>query len=153
MFTDLFDYLPLTAVVDNQIFSLHGGLSPDAKTLADIRDLTRVQEIPDKGASSDLLWGDPDEISGYKDSPRGAGWLFGADITDRFLYANGLKMIVRAHQLMTKGYQLQHNDKVVTIFSAPNYCYRCNNQAAILEIDEYIHENYLQFDPYPRRGE
>ena len=62
-------------------------------------------------------------------------------------------MIARAHQLMQKGYQLQHNDKIATIFSAPNYCYRCNNQAAILEIDEHMNENYIQFDPFPRRGE
>jgi len=41
-------------------------------------------------------------------------------------------MIARAHQLMDKGYKLQHNDKITTIFSAPNYCYRCGNQAAIL---------------------
>ena len=54
------------------------------------------------------------------------------DVTDKFTHANNLKMIARAHQLMNKGYQLQHNNKLVTIFSAPNYCYRCNNQAAIL---------------------
>jgi len=54
---------------------------------------------------------------------------------------------------MTKGYQVQHNNKIATIFSAPNYCYRCNNQAAFLEIDEHMNESYLQFDPYPRRGE
>jgi len=54
---------------------------------------------------------------------------------------------------MNKGYQIQHNNKIATIFSAPNYCYRCNNQAAFLEIDEHMNESYLQFDPYPRRGE
>lgn len=53
---------------------------------------------------------------------------------------------------MNKGYQIQHDNKITTIFSAPNYCYRCNNQAAFLEIDEHMNESYLQFDPYPRRG-
>lgn len=62
-------------------------------------------------------------------------------------------MIARAHQLMDKGYIHKHNNQVVTIFSAPNYCYRCNNLAAILEIDEHMNENYMTFDPYPRRGE
>lgn len=75
------------------------------------------------------------------------------DITDKFSRTNGLKFIARAHQLMNKGYQIQHNNKIATIFSAPNYCYRCNNQAAFLEIDEHMNESYLQFDPYPRRGE
>jgi serine/threonine-protein phosphatase 2A catalytic subunit len=42
---------------------------------------------------------------------------------------------------------------VVTIFSAPNYCYRCGNQAAIMEVDEKLNKTFLQFDPAPRRGE
>lgn len=68
----------MTAVVENQIFSLHGGLSPSIKTLDDIRDLPRVQEVPENGAGSDLLWSDPDDVAvGFKDSPRGAGFLFG----------------------------------------------------------------------------
>ena len=45
---------------------MHGGLSPSAKTLDDIRELTRVQEIPEKGAGSDLVWSDPDDVQGYK---------------------------------------------------------------------------------------
>ena len=77
MLTNLFDYIPLTAVVENQIFSMHGGLSPSAKSLDDIRALPRVQEIPEKGAGCDLVWSDPDDVQGYKDSPRGAGFLFG----------------------------------------------------------------------------
>lgn len=45
-FTDLFDYLPLTALVDEQIFCLHGGLSPSIDTLDHIRALDRMQEVP-----------------------------------------------------------------------------------------------------------
>jgi len=45
-FTDLFDYLPLTALVDGQIFCLHGGLSPSIDTLDNIRSLDRLQEVP-----------------------------------------------------------------------------------------------------------
>lgn len=45
-FTDLFDYLPLTALVDGQIFCLHGGLSPSIDTLDHIRALDRLQEVP-----------------------------------------------------------------------------------------------------------
>jgi serine/threonine-protein phosphatase 2A catalytic subunit len=62
-------------------------------------------------------------------------------------------MICRAHQLMDKGFKIQHNNKLVTVFSAPNYCYRCNNEAAIIEFDENMVETYQQFDPYPKRGE
>lgn len=55
-FTDLFDYLPLAAVVDNQVFCVHGGLSPSIDTLDDIRALDRIQEIPVEGPMCDLLW-------------------------------------------------------------------------------------------------
>ena len=59
-------------------------------------------------------------------------------------------MIFRAHQLINDGYTQTHNQNVVTVFSAPNYCYRCGNQAAIVEVDENMNQNYMQFDPAPR---
>jgi serine/threonine-protein phosphatase 2A catalytic subunit len=97
---------------------------------------------------------------GWGISPRGAGYTFGQDITEQFTHINGLHFIARAHQLVMEGYQWQHNRTVVTVFSAPNYCYRCGNQAAIMEVDdtvdqtakESIHEHckFSQFDPAPR---
>ena len=152
-FTDLFDYLPLTCLVENQILSLHGGLSPSIDSLDQVRTLDRVQEIPHEGPMCDLLWSDPDDRQGWGISPRGAGYTFGQDITEQFTHINNLSYISRAHQLVMEGYQWQHNDKVVTIFSAPNYCYRCGNQGAIMEVDEHQTKTYLQFDPAPRRGE
>ena len=76
-FTDLFDYLPLTALVDSQIFCLHGGLSPSIDTLDHIRALDRLQEVPHEGPMCDLLWSDPDDRGGWGISPRGAGYTFG----------------------------------------------------------------------------
>ncbi|OQR91133.1 serine/threonine-protein phosphatase PP2A catalytic subunit [Achlya hypogyna] len=152
-FTDVFDYLPLTAVVENQIFCLHGGLSPSIDTLDHIRALDRVQEVPHEGPMCDLLWSDPDDRSGWGISPRGAGYTFGQDISDQFNHANGLTLVSRAHQLVMEGYNWSHKMNVVTIFSAPNYCYRCGNEAAIMEIDEQMKYTFLQFDPAPRRGE
>jgi serine/threonine-protein phosphatase 2A catalytic subunit len=136
LFTDLFDYLPLTAVVDAQIFCLHGGLSPSIDTLDHIRQLDRVQEVPHEGPMCDLLWSDPDDRNGWGISPRGAGYTFGHDISSAFNYRNGLRTVARAHQLVMEGYNWSHEQNVVTIFSAPNYCYRCGNQAAILELEE-----------------
>ena len=54
---------------------------------------------------------------------------------------------------MQDGYQSIHDNHVTTIFSAPNYCYRCGNQAALIEVDEHMKQTYMQFDPCPRRGE
>jgi len=153
LFTDLFDYLPLTAIVENSIFCLHGGLSPSIYTLEDIRALDRVQEVPHEGPMCDLLWSDPDERSSWSDSPRGAGYTFGQDISEQFIRQNGLTLIARAHQLVMEGYSWCHEQQVVTIFSAPNYCYRCGNQAAIMEVDEKMQHQFLQFDSAPRCGE
>ncbi|TGZ46494.1 Serine/threonine-protein phosphatase [Temnothorax longispinosus] len=91
-FTDLFDYLPLTALVDGQIFCLHGGLSPSIDTLDHIRALDRLQEVPHEGPMCDLLWSDPDDRGGWGISPRGAGYTFGQDISETFNHSNGLTL-------------------------------------------------------------
>lgn len=150
MFTDLFDYLPLTALVEKQIFCLHGGLSPSIDSLHHIMDQDRVQEVPHEGPMCDLLWSDPDDRCGWGISPRGAGYTFGQDVSENFNHSNGLTLVGRAHQLVMDGYNWCHEKNVVTIFSAPNYCYRCGNQAAVMEIDEHLEYTLLQFDPAPR---
>lgn len=153
LFTDLFDYLPLSAVVEQEIFCLHGGLSPSLDLFAHIRSLERVQEVPHEGPMCDLLWSDPDDRPGWGISTRGAGFTFGEDISRTFCQNNKLKSIARAHQLVMEGYNWAHQDYVVTIFSAPNYCYRCGNLAGMLELDEHMHKCFFTFDPAPRRGE
>jgi serine/threonine-protein phosphatase 2A catalytic subunit len=102
-FTDLFDYLPMTALVAGKIFCLHGGLSPSIDTLDQARSLDRVQEVPHEGPMCDLVWSDPDDRQGWGISPRGAGYTFGHDITDEFNRRNGLDLIARAHQLVMEG--------------------------------------------------
>lgn len=153
MFTDLFDFLPLTALIESRVFCLHGGLSPFVDTLDSVRTLDRFQEVPHEGPMCDLLWSDPDDRCGWGISPRGAGYTFGQDMSEQFNRANGLTLISRAHQLVMEGYNWCHEQSVVTIFSAPNYCYRCGNQAAIMELDENMKHTFLQFDPAPRRAE
>ena len=96
-FTDLFDYLPLTAVIENKIFCLHGGLSPQLDTLDQIKSLDRIIEVPHEGSMCDLLWSDPDDRCGWGVSPRGAGFTFGADISEQFNHTNSLGLISRAH--------------------------------------------------------
>jgi len=150
-FTDLFDYVPLSAIVENQFFCLHGGLSPSVDTLDHIRALDRIQEVPHEGPMCDLLWSDPDDRSGWNSSPRGAGHTFGKDISEKFNHNNKLKMIVRGHQLAFEGYRKTHDKNVVTIFSAPNYCYRCGNPGGIMEVDEHLRQTYIQFDTAPKK--
>ncbi|PFH35358.1 serine/threonine-protein phosphatase PP2A catalytic subunit [Besnoitia besnoiti] len=147
-FTDVFDYLPLSALIEDQIFCPHAGLSPTIETLDHVRLLERFQEVPHEGPMCDLLWSDPEEqMPGWGMSPRGAGYTFGQDISEKFNHVNGLKLIARAHQLIMEGFQWSQANNVVTIFSAPNYCYRCGNQAAIMKIDEHMNYTFIQFNP------
>ncbi|KAI8816797.1 Metallo-dependent phosphatase-like protein [Fimicolochytrium jonesii] len=146
-FTDLFDYLVLSVVIDDSIFCVHGGLSPSIHTVDQIRVLDRFREIPHEGAMADLVWSDPvstpptfttgvfaDEKGDFAISPRGAGYIFGKEVTRKFLETNGLGHICRAHQLCMEGYQILFDDMLSTVWSAPNYCYRAGNMASVLQI-------------------
>eukprot|EP00922_Rhytidocystis_sp_ex-Travisia-forbesii_P027970 GHVS01041048.1.p2 GENE.GHVS01041048.1~~GHVS01041048.1.p2 ORF type:complete len:143 (-),score=16.16 GHVS01041048.1:640-1068(-) len=86
-------------------------------------------------------------------SPRGAGYHFGHSESQQFLHLNDLGFICRAHQLVNDGYNWSHNNQVVTIFSAPNYCYRCGNNAALLDVGEQLQTDFTRFMPADRRGE
>jgi hypothetical protein len=94
----------------------------------------------------DLLWSDPDDAPGWALSPRGAGWLFGPDVARAFNHRNNISFIARAHQLVLEGYREMFDGGVVTVWSAPNYCYRCGNVASILEVSETGGRNYKIFD-------
>lgn len=122
-------------LVDGKILCVHGGLSPDVRTLDQIRTLARNQEIPHEGAFCDLMWSDPEDIETWQVSPRGAGWLFGSRVMEEFVRINDLSLVARAHQLVQEGYKYMFDDKLVTVWSAPNYCYRCGNVASILAVD------------------
>ena len=133
--TDLFDFLPLAATIDDKIFCVHGGLSPSFKMIDEVQHLDRTREIPHEGTMADLLWSDPDEIRGFGASPRGAGFSFGENVTEDFLQANNLNLLCRAHQLMMEGHSYTHSDSCLTLFSAPNYCGRCMNKASFMEVN------------------
>ena len=81
------------------------------------------------------MWSDPDDIEGWGISPRGAGYLFGGDVVAKFNHINNIKVVARAHQLVMEGYKWMFDKSLVTVWSAPNYCYRCGNVAAAMNID------------------
>jgi serine/threonine-protein phosphatase 4 catalytic subunit len=155
--TEIFDFLSLAALVDGRVFAVHGGLSPSISTLDQIRTIDRKQEVPHEGAMCDLMWSDPEDIDGWALSPRGAGYLFGGDVVNEFNQKNHIDLITRAHQLVMEGYKHMFHEALVTVWSAPNYCYRCGNVAAVLELDDNLHKNYKVFESaaseiHPRTG-
>ncbi|CAG8592766.1 1914_t:CDS:2, partial [Scutellospora calospora] len=105
-FTDMFDFLTLSVVIDNRIFCVHGGLSPSIHSIDQIKILDRFREIPHEGPMADLVWSDPDpDKDEFAISPRGAGYTFGGQVVKRFLEINQMEHILRAHQLCMEGFQ------------------------------------------------
>ena len=146
-FNDLFDYLPISALIEGKIFCVHGGLSPLISTVDQIRLINRKQEIPHEGAFCDLMWSDPDDIEAWVISTRGAGYIFGWKVVNEFNRINDLNLICRAHQLVNEGFKYWFKEKnLVTVWSAPNYCYRCGNKASILKLGQKMEKEFELFD-------
>lgn len=153
MFMRAFDCLPLAAVVDQTFFCVHGGISPKMANVGDINRIQRVQELPlEDCLANDLLWSDPvDSASGAQESPyvfndeRGCATRFGKEALSRFLAANSLTAVIRAHQVFFEGY-CAHNWEnkplwqICTVFSAPNYTGYYQNIAAVIKVDVNLSE-------------
>ncbi|XP_014273853.1 uncharacterized protein [Halyomorpha halys] len=146
-----FNALPIAALIDNKVICVHGGLSPDLTKVDQMYKIERKMDVPHEGLFCDLLWSDPDDQQkkGWNISPRGAGYLFGPDVVDKFRHDNSLEYIIRAHQLVLEGYKWHFKNTVLTVWSAPNYCYRCGNVASVLELTESRGTNFIIFDAAP----
>jgi len=95
--------------------------------------------VPDAGVYCDLLWADPEpDMEGWAESDRGVSFLFGADVVTNFLNTVDMDLIIRAHQVMDRGYEFFADRQLVTIFSAPNYCSEFDNDGAVMSIDENL---------------
>ena len=138
-FTELFNWLPVAAIIDEKILCMHGGLSPELKNLQNIQEISRPTDIPDTGLLCDLLWSDPDKDAlEYDENDRGVSVIFGEKIVQDFNKKNDLDLIIRAHQVVDDGYEFFAQRQLITIFSAPNYCGEFDNSAGIMIIDESL---------------
>ncbi|KAL0671753.1 hypothetical protein Bca4012_034457 [Brassica carinata] len=136
LFAEVFCYLPLAHVINEKIFVVHGGLfSVDGVKLSDIRAIDRFCEPPEEGLMCELLWSDPQPLPGRGPSKRGVGLSFGGDVTKRFLEDNNLDLVVRSHEVKDEGYEVDHDGKLITVFSAPNYCDQMGNKGAFIRFE------------------
>ncbi|PWA63702.1 serine/threonine-protein phosphatase 5 [Artemisia annua] len=136
LFAEVFCHLPLAHVINEKIFVVHGGLfSTDGVKLSDIRAIDRFCEPPEEGLMCEILWSDPQPNPGRGPSKRGVGLSFGGDVTKRFLKDNNLDLVVRSHEVKDEGYEIDHDGKLITVFSAPNYCDQMGNKGAFIRFE------------------
>jgi len=135
LFTEVYNWLPLCHCLNSKVLVMHGGLfSKDDVTLADIRATDRNKQPPEEGIMCELLWSDPQPMYGRSPSKRGVGCQFGPDVTRRFLETNSLEFIIRSHEVKDNGYEVTHDGKCITVFSAPNYCDTMGNKGAFINL-------------------
>jgi diadenosine tetraphosphatase ApaH/serine/threonine PP2A family protein phosphatase len=149
---EVFDLLPMAAVIDDKVFSVHGGISPDIPLIEKINMINRNEELPSRGPFCDLTWSDPDEENQWRVNARGAGYLFGARQVEEFLSLNRLDFVTRSHQLTQEGYEWFFNKKLITVWSAPNYMYRSGNKATIMKYSKDLNNDgyeLVEFQPCP----
>ena len=139
LFSDCFNWLPISAIVDDKILCMHGGISPDLNSLDKIRKIVRPTEVPDKGLLCDLLWSDPDKnVDGWGTNERGVSYTFNENIVNKMVEDLDIDLICRAHQVVEKGYEFFADKKLVTVFSAPNYCNQFDNAGGMMIVDENL---------------
>jgi serine/threonine-protein phosphatase PP1 catalytic subunit len=138
-FCDLFDYLPLTALIDSKILCMHGGISRDLISVKQLKEIKRPLEVPEYGLVCDLLWSDPsNNIDSWGPNERGVSCTFSSKVLEYFLEKNELDLLCRAHQVVEEGYEFFGEQSLVTIFSAPNYLGEFDNNGAVMQIDNEL---------------
>ncbi|EKG04964.1 serine/threonine-protein phosphatase PP1 beta [Trypanosoma cruzi] len=147
-FTDVFNCLPIAALIEEIALCMHGGLSPELRNLNQINQIRRPLVVPDAGLACDILWSDPEENScGWMQSQRGVSYTFGEDVVRRACENLKIDVVLRAHQVVDNGYAFFAERRLVTIFSASNYCGEFTNSGAMLMMDENCKCSFQVFKP------
>ena len=146
---EVFDWLPLAAIIEDKIICLHGGIGSTLDKLVQIEALKRPLEVIHEVQNEtqqlvvDILWSDPtdtDQELGIQHNqirdPNSTGNIvkFGPDMVEKFLGNNGLNLILRAHECVMDGFERFAGGTLITIFSATDYCGRHKNAGAVLFI-------------------
>lgn len=150
LFQEVFNWLPLCYVLNKKVMVVHGGLfKEDGVKLKDIEKVDRNRDIPDSGLMCDILWADPMKENGRIPNKRGVSIAFGPDVCRRFLDDNGLELIVRSHEVKHDGYEYDKDARLITVFSAPNYCDQMMNLGAYIHFYHDMKPVFNQFKHVP----
>tara|TARA_B100001093_G_C26775615_1_gene992197 strand:+ start:1 stop:1047 length:1047 start_codon:yes stop_codon:yes gene_type:complete len=145
---DTLSYLPIAALVNKEIFCVHGGISQNLKSFDEINKLAKGECIPDSGLMCDLTWSDPKrQSSEYADNDRGVAYTFNEKALQEFNERLGIQLVCRAHQVVDAGYKFFGNNKLVTVFSAPNYCGEVGNNGAVMKVDSNMECSFIVLKP------
>jgi len=150
LFMEVFNWLPLGIIINKEALVVHGGIPKDPGVkIEDFRKIDRARQPPNTGYFCDLVWADPQPEPGFGVSPRGVSHRFGPDISKRFLDDNNLKYLVRSHEMKEGGYEIAHDGRVITVFSAPNYCDTMGNKGAVIIFREGKDLEFKTFEAQP----
>ena len=154
---EVFNFMPLAAIINNKIFCIHGGLTPDLETIEEINKIDRFACIDKNDQIFGLLANSPVEysywkflyyyniINGWMEAPKGNDKYFLEEVTERFEKKNEIDLIICGRHYMEDGFRFFHNNKLISLFSAPNYDGN-KNKGAIIEIDENMEKRFLIFN-------
>ena len=152
--TNLFNMMPISALINENILCMHGGLSKDLQDIEQINKILRPTDIPNEGLLCDLLWSDPNEnlTEDFGINERNISITFSKDYVKNFVEKNNLDLICRAHQVVEEGFEFFADMKLVTVFTAPNYMGEFDNNGGILEIGEDLLCKFHVLRPNFERG-
>ncbi|RCN35412.1 phosphoprotein phosphatase 1 domain protein [Ancylostoma caninum] len=138
-FQACFNRIPLAGLISKRVLCMHGGLSPELSHLDVIRNIPRPCEPLDRGLLIDLTWSDPtNKGEGWFHSIRGISYMFGKGVVQQACQMLGIDLVVQ------DGYEMMAGRKLITVFSAPNYCGQFTNAAAIVCLDEDLQISFQQ---------
>lgn len=146
-----FSYIPLAATINTTVLCVHGGIGPTIATLDRIAKVKRpILECIHKTCQA-LTWSDPDDqIENFAESNRGIGFLFGINAFADFIHKSKLDLVVRGHECVMGGYMEHFEGKLITVFSASNYCGTVRNKSAVLAFENTSKYQTIVFSPLPQ---
>uniref|UniRef100_G3VEN7 Serine/threonine-protein phosphatase n=1 Tax=Sarcophilus harrisii TaxID=9305 RepID=G3VEN7_SARHA len=135
---EVYTWLPIGTLIDKKVLVIHGGI-------ADNTDLTVLEQMK-RNRIVNILWSDPRSRKGcYPNTSRGGGCYFGPDVTENILTKFGLKMIIRSHECKPEGFDICHDGKIITVFSASNYYEEGSNRGAYLKLSHDTTPRFFQY--------